>query len=342
MKKNSKAKWMAVAIAASCAGCATGSGAKSPGFFASMMSPFSSVAANKPARPEDHEDAISLNKKPKPTADFFIAAGKLAYSRGDKANARAQYEHAIKIEPKNVRPHLYLAQLYDEMQMHSEAEQVLTGAVSIAPMDPTPLNDLAVCLMKQQRYDEAIDYLQQAITLRPHQNTYRNNIAEVLVKAGRPREAFDHLTVVHSVAEAHYNIGYLLRQNGEIEPARQHAIAALQVDPGMNVAQQLLTELGGGNPHSTVHQASRPVAKEVAAPRNLRAQAPAIESEAEGVEIKVAPKKPGGYYEGLEKEDEQAAPPAEVLARKPAAKTGRKSTAELRARIEDSSTPVLR
>jgi hypothetical protein len=134
----------------------------------------------------------------------------------------------------------------------------------------------------------------------------------------------------------------MLRENGEIEPARQHVIAALQVDPGFAAAQELLTELGDRNLYSIEREAARPAAKEVAAPRDLRAQAPAIESETEEVEIEVSPKKPGGYYEGLEKEDEQAAPPAEVLARKPVQKAGRKSTAELRARIEDSSTPVLR
>lgn len=306
------------------------------------MSPFSSsVAASKP-RPEDPEDAISLSKKPKPTAEFFIAAGKLADSRGDQANALAQYEHAVKIEPKNVAAHLHLARLHERMQKFPEAEQTYRAAIAAAPTDPTPLNDLALCLKKQQRYDEAIDSLQQAIALRPHQTFYRNNIAEILVRTGRPREAFDHLTVVHSVAESHYNLSFMLRENGEMEPARQHVTAALQVDPGFTAAQDLLTELGGRNPNGVERHVGRPAAKEVAAPRTLRAQAPSIEAEMQEPEQEVSPKTPGGYYEGLEKGDEQAAPPAEVLAKRPAKKNARKSTAELRARIEDSGNPVLR
>lgn len=349
MNKKISKKWMALVVVGACAGCSTGSGAKS-GWFASWTSPISSMMASKPAvRSDEQDDAIRLDKKPKATADFFIAGGNLAKSRGDMQNAVAQYAHAVKLEPKNVNAHRHLAKTHVEMRNYPEAEQVYASAIALSPTDPTPLNDLALCLVQQQRYDEAIGALNKAIALRPHEPTYRTNMAGVLVRAGRPREAYEHLVVVHSKAEAHYNLGFLLREDGQFEAARQQMIAAVQVDPGMDAAHQVLAELGNQTPRTAHAPQQGPAAKEVSAPRYLRAQsAPKNVIEQEDLrddsEAEAAPVAPKGYYDGVEEGEKKTAAP-EVLAKlpksKPAVKSGKKSAAALKAKIEDSE-PVLR
>jgi tetratricopeptide (TPR) repeat protein len=239
---------------------------------------------------------------------------------------------------------LHLARLYERQQQYAEAEQVYRSALSAAPTDAMAHNDLGLCYIKQRRYDESIECFQKAIELRPHHTQYRNNMADVLVRADRQREAFGHLTSVHSLPEAHYNLGYLLRQNGQMAPARQHLMAALQVDPGFTPAEQLLAEIGDYNQESTFQPTARPSTREVRAPRNLRAQSPSRNSGNEGLIDAEAPsedqmpsKPRGGYYQGIEEGDEKAVPPAEVLASRAKGKPQRKSTSELRAKIEDSS-----
>lgn len=347
MKIRHKTKWMALLIAGSCVGCSTTQGTQSPGFFASWTNPFASLTASKSqARSDEQDDVIRLDKKPKATADFFIAAGELAESRRDMQTAVAQFQHAVKLDPKNMSAMRHLAQLHERLQNYPEAEQVYASAIAIAPTDPTPLNDLAQCLARQQKYDESIEKLNKAIAMRPHQTIYRNNMAKVLVKAGRPREAFEHLAVVHSQAEAHYNLGYMLREQGELTAASQHFAMAAQIDPNLEAAQQVLEEMGGANTSQTVNKpANRPAAKEVAAPRYLRAQTAksVIDSDeqANQVDTQTAPASPKGYYDGVEESEKKSPPPAEVLAKRSKLKTGRKSAAELKAKIEDSE-PTLR
>lgn len=348
MKKNSMARWLALAIAASCTGCASDPAARSQGWFASWSNPFASqVASERPDPRKDADDELSLENKVPPKADFFLATGALAESRGDNDTAIAQYQQAISKDPKNVKAHLHLARLYDRLQRYPEAESAYASAMAAAPNNATPINDYAMCLARQRRYDESIEQFQRAITLQRHQALYRNNIAEVLVMAGRPREAFDHLSAVHSPAESHYNMAMLLRRNGEIDPARQQMASALQIDPNLAGGDQFLAELGGA-PHAS-HRPQPPATREVAAPRNLRAQirddrsaevaAPSdAESQEDAETSPAAPQKSGGYYDGMESGDPNAASPAEVLARKP--KNARKSASELRAKINDASAKM--
>jgi tetratricopeptide (TPR) repeat protein len=343
MKRNLKARWLALAMTASSLGCASGTGGATPGLFASWTNPFAlQASAQRPNPRKEADDELSLENTVKPKADFYLAAGALAESRGDNDAAIAQYQQAIAKDSKNIKAHLHLARLYDRVQQYPEAETAYAAAITAAPTNPTPLNDYAMCLARQRRYDEAIDHFQKAIMLQKHHALYRNNIAEVLVKAGRPREAFDHLSAVHSVAESHYNLGMLLRRNGELEPARQQIVAALQVDPGMTAAEDVLAELGRA-PQTAQRPRSKPPTREVAAPSNLRAQAPKKQLEAETQESPIEQSKapqqaPGGYYEGVEEGDQGRSAPAEVLARKP--KNGRKSTTELRAKINDASAKL--
>lgn len=348
MKKLTPSRWLAIALAASCTGCATGSASGPTSFFAGWSKPFAFLTADSktPGKPpKEVDDELRRDNLVPPTAEFFIAAGALAESRGGNDAAIEQYKRAIKTEPNNVKAHLHLARLYDRLERFPEAEQAYNGAIAAAPNDPMPLNDFAMCLARQRRYAESIEIFSKAIALRPHETRLRNNIAEVLVKAGRSQEAFDHLRVVHSVAESHFNLALLLRRNGELGPARQQLVAALQVDPNFDAANDVLAELGGPAMTAGPRSAPRAASREVSAPSQLRAQAPREpdfdEDPADAPTF--MPKRSnsnGGYYEGLNTEETDAAEPSEVLANRANAKKPKKSAAELRAKIEDAPAKI--
>ncbi|MGD9648059.1 MAG: tetratricopeptide repeat protein, partial [Pirellulales bacterium] len=104
-------------------------------------------------------------------------------------------------------------------------------------------NDMGLCYRQVGKLDEAIAAQQQAVELQPGRKLYRNNLATTLVRAGRGNEALDQLLAVHRPPTAHYNIGYLLNEQGDRDAARFHFQRALEFDPTFAPAQQWLAVL---------------------------------------------------------------------------------------------------
>jgi predicted Zn-dependent protease len=106
--------------------------------------------------------------------------------------------------------------------------------------DPVVLNDLALCLARAQRHDEAIEQLRSAVALKPDSLLYRNNLAAVLIQSHRADEAVHVLAETHGLAVAHYNVGYLLNQQGEVGAASAHFVRSLQENPSFEPARTML------------------------------------------------------------------------------------------------------
>jgi tetratricopeptide (TPR) repeat protein len=65
---------------------------------------------------------------------------------------------------------------------------------------------------------------------------------------GRPDEALNHLAATASPAVAHYNLGALLAQKGQTQLAVQHFQRAVELDPGLAPARQMLAQFGAPPP----------------------------------------------------------------------------------------------
>ncbi|MCA9155953.1 MAG: tetratricopeptide repeat protein [Planctomycetales bacterium] len=190
------------------------------------------------------DDPIRLDSDPgKIDSELYRQTALMLEARGNAAAAVEQYRQAIEAEPKEPANYVALARLYDRQGQFDEATAQYRQAIQIDGSCGTAWNDLGLCLARQGKFAEATDAMRQAVQIAPDKPLYRNNMATVLVQAGATEEAFRQLIAVHDPATAHYNVAYLLYQQGQTEPAKQHLYQALQHNPALDAARQLLAVL---------------------------------------------------------------------------------------------------
>ncbi len=189
-------------------------------------------------------DATSLAyDSPAPGADLYIAAAGMYERGGDLVHAAEQYEKALEADPKNQAALLGAARLYDRQDKFEQAIRYYQQTLQHHPKLATAHNDLGLCYARQAKYQESLVALRSAVQLEPTRALYRNNIATVLAELGQNQQALEHLTVAHGRAKAHYNLGYLLYQRGQHQPAAEQFQLALRSDPQLREAELWLAKL---------------------------------------------------------------------------------------------------
>jgi tetratricopeptide (TPR) repeat protein len=194
-----------------------------------------------PPSPED--DAISLAKKSKPSANLYVAVGRL-YAQADKlGEAEQQYLLALNAKRDFLPALLAYAELKERMGEPDNAIQIYQRAAAVYPHESAVYNNMGLCFARQGRLDDAASALNRAVQMSPKNVRYRNNIATVLVDRGSVREAFEQLRQVHGEAAAYYNVAYLLNKKGQTQAAIQHFAQALRADPSMVAAKNWMNYL---------------------------------------------------------------------------------------------------
>jgi Tfp pilus assembly protein PilF len=180
------------------------------------------------------------------SADLHYHAGRVFEATNSLNVAASHYRDALTRTPNDPRLVMSYSRVQDSAGNFAEAEAGYRRAIALAPNDAKPFNDLAMCQNRQGKWDSAIGNLQQAIQLDPSSALYRNNLALVLVDSGRPADAFPQLVAVHGEANAHYNLGYMLLDRNHQAEAEQHFMRALELNPDLQQARQML-ELARGS-----------------------------------------------------------------------------------------------
>lgn len=188
-------------------------------------------------------DAVMLSTKAAPTAKLYMSMARLYEQSGQLAEAEKQYRKALKQSPNHLGALLGYARLKDRLKQADEAKKLYQRAVQAYPNEASVFNNLGAFHGRRGRLNESVAALKRAVELQPKQAKYRNNLAVVLVELGRPREAFEHLRAVSSDAVAYYNLGFLLSKKGQTQAAVRHFAIALQIDPSMHQARQMLQQL---------------------------------------------------------------------------------------------------
>ncbi len=210
-------------------------------------------------------DPTSLSSKPsKISAETYIATGRLLESRQEFVKAQAEYEKAIKAEPKNLTALVSLARLQDRQGNPDQAVATYQKALKAHPDNALVHNDLGLCYARKRDLASAVAMLHKAVEKEPSKPNYRNNLATVLVEAGRADDALKHLQAVHAPAAAHFNLAYLLNHRGQTDLARRHLMQAVQLDPAFAQAHEMLAQLDGaaaqGSPAGPQISVSAPAA----------------------------------------------------------------------------------
>ncbi len=202
-------------------------------------------AGKEEAETTPENDPLSLSNSPKAVSpEVFVANGQLWETTGNLDKAMEQYVKALEAEPENASALASVARLYEKKEQHSEAVDYFNRALKVAPNDAGLYNDLGLTYSKLGKHQEAIEQLQRAIAISPSTTRYANNLAVVQMNAGQNDVAMQTLMKAHEPATAHYNMAWMYYQRQDITATREHLGQALQIDPNMSRAKELMDKIG--------------------------------------------------------------------------------------------------
>ncbi len=197
------------------------------------------------AEAKGENDPLSLSNKPKAiSAEVFVTNGQVWETTGNLDKAMEQYTKALEAEPQNPSALASVARLHEKREQHAEAVDYFNRALKVAPNDASLYNDLGLTYSKMGKHAEAVEQLQRAIAIAPSTTRYANNLAVVQMNGGQTDNAMQTLLKAHEPAKAHYNMAWMYYQRQDVTSARTHLGQALQIDPSMDRAKELMDKIG--------------------------------------------------------------------------------------------------
>ncbi len=193
---------------------------------------------------------ISTSKKLKNPSKIHLAYGAWHEQSGNLPEARKSYLKVLEKSPKDVEALLGLARIDRAYDRTEEADKFLKKAMKYHPKDPNVLVAVGQLYASNGEWPEAIEKLKAAQKLAPYDSIYEYHLAVVEARAGEIQPAITHFT--HSVgpAEAHYNIGHILSEEGKTAEAEVHLMKALKLKPDLKQAETALASIRSGNANS--------------------------------------------------------------------------------------------
>lgn len=191
--------------------------------------------------PIDSPAAQNGNKKG--NSRLHLAYAKLKESEGDAAEARKSYEQVLSENPKSTDAILGIARLDQLAGRNEAAEKGFKRAQTIEPKSALVLDSLGQFYSGLGRWEEATRVLSEAVRTAPGEKTYQHHLAVTLAKAGRIEESLPHFVQSVGPAAAHYNVGLILHEKGEIKASEEQFVQALMKDPKLEQAQYWIEEI---------------------------------------------------------------------------------------------------
>lgn len=188
------------------------------------------------------------------TARFCVAAAEYLAREGRVAGAVAEYEKAREADP-GVKVARQLAALYDRQGKPEKALAEFRRALHEGARDAALFNDLGYCYYRQGNCREAESWLRQAVAINPACDRAWVNLGLVLGKEGRYEESCDAFARAVRPGQG-TSVAALLKEEGRLEEAKGTLHTALELQPGLHLAQVVLKEL---EPSAPV--AARPAAQ---------------------------------------------------------------------------------
>jgi tetratricopeptide (TPR) repeat protein len=161
-----------------------------------------------------------------------------------RERARKGYEQALRVEPKNAAAQLGLARLYYDMNDRDHAVAAYQKALKQEPKNVTLLYELGMVHARAKEWESALVHLKAAYEIDPINKECAATFGHCLARSGRIDEALEVFR--HSVGEAraHYNLARMLHHMNQDDLCRQHLGMALQADPKLVEAQDMLVSMG--------------------------------------------------------------------------------------------------
>jgi len=162
--------------------------------------------------------------------------------------ARKAYQQALHIDANYLPAYKALAGLYQQMDDHDHAVAAYQKALQVAPTSHQLWFDLGMCYAQKKDWASALPNLSKAAELDPENRQYVNTLGFALARAGRYDESVACFARVQSKAKAHYNLARMLEHMQQTDQCKLQLQLALQADPRLEDAQDMLADLIGTAP----------------------------------------------------------------------------------------------
>jgi tetratricopeptide (TPR) repeat protein len=208
-----------------------------------ITAPFSPPTTGAPA---SDSTTTPLTKSGSIGPEVYVMTGQLHESKGDYAKALDSYSKALESEPKNISALLSMARLYDRQNEKEKSISFFNKAIEVAPNNAASYSELGAVYVKSGNLNAAKEQFQKAVNLDPKNANHRSSLAGVLLDMGNADGAMAELAQVHQPAMANYQMAYLHFTRKNVPATQQYLSAALQIDPNLKPARDLLASMGGG------------------------------------------------------------------------------------------------
>jgi tetratricopeptide (TPR) repeat protein len=195
-------------------------------------------------------------RQPKPETCVALADWKAGEARAAKCpavsrqqfreQARLEYEQAITQDHKCVPAYVGLARLYADMQDPAHELETYQKGLKALPKEAALWYEVGLCQGRRKEWGPAVESLRKAAELQPDNQHYANALGYGLARAGQFDEALACFQRVNGEGRAHYKLARMLDHLGQKDLARRHLELALENDPRLTEAQDLLREMGQG------------------------------------------------------------------------------------------------
>lgn len=228
--------WQRRLIGAACAAVLAGCSSSKPALTQSSASPMPDRQVTLTPGAADRGDQAELRNP----AKMHVAYARWQEQQKKLPQARESYQKALTHDPKSVDALLGLSRLDQLAGRYADAEQKLERAETLQPKSGLVSAAWGEHHASQQQWDAAIARYEQAVDRDATETLYRHQLAVMLAKAGRTADAVAAFTPLVGEAEAHYNVGYVLHQQGQTLAAEEQFQRALALKPEFPVAARML------------------------------------------------------------------------------------------------------
>lgn len=147
--------------------------------------------------------------------------------------AQADYENALKLDPKYLPAYQGLARLYTAMREHGRAAETYQKALRIDPKNAALWYELGMCHNYQKNWSPALECLSKATQLDPENRSYVNAMGIVLAESGRYEDSLNCFVRSSGDSMGYYRLAQTLQRLQQPELSRRYMELALQKDPNL-------------------------------------------------------------------------------------------------------------
>lgn len=165
---------------------------------------------------------------------------------GNYKEARESYQKVLDKNRKNTDALLGLARIDRVYGREAQADELLKKAQKYHPKDPKILVAIGQVHASKREWAQALEMMQEAHNLEPYETIYEYHLGVVEARSGDVPKALEHFTRSIGQAEAHFNVGLILKEQGDQTEAENHLMKALKLKPELKQAEALLASIRTG------------------------------------------------------------------------------------------------